>query len=97
MLARRSTVHAAQERCLPPCVPESLPELDEALRLLGNHIQSLQAGGRFRESLRARLLELIGGVPELARARRWKSGLKELRGEVADLETRYHLAAASKG
>jgi hypothetical protein len=76
------------ERALPPRVPEQLAELDEALMLLGNYVQAVQAGGKLKESLRLRLQVLIGGVPELAVAKAWKSGLKELRGEVAELEQR---------
>lgn len=78
----------AAERALPPRVPEQLVELDEALTLVGNYIQAVQAGGKLKESLRLRLQVLIGGVPELAVAKAWKSGLKELRGEVAELEKR---------
>jgi hypothetical protein len=77
-----------RERALPPRVPEDLAGLDEALKLLGNHIQSLQTGGRLRESLRLRLQELIGSVPEVVAARAWKSALKELRGELSELEGR---------
>jgi hypothetical protein len=69
-------------------VPETLPEVDEALMLLGNFIQCLQAGGKFRESVRQRVQELVGGVPALATAKAWKTGLKELRAELAELEAR---------
>lgn len=79
---------AKAERPLPPLVPEELSEVDEALKLLGNHIQALQAGTKLRESVRMRLQELIGVVPALAEAKSWKSGLKELRGELAQLEKR---------
>ncbi len=84
----QARVQPVSERQLPPRVPEELAELDEALKLLGNHIQSLQTGGTLRESLRLRLHALIGGVPLLPDARAWKSGLKELRGDLAALEKR---------
>jgi hypothetical protein len=84
----KTTVPAASERLLPPKVPDTLPEVDEAMMLLGNYVQSVQAGGKFRESLRARLQALIGAVPSLPDAKAWKSGLKELRGELAALERR---------
>lgn len=76
------------ERPLPPRVPETLAEVDEALMLLGNFIQCSQSGGKFRETVRLKLRELVGGVPELATAKAWKTGLKELRGELAELEAR---------
>lgn len=73
---------------LPPRVPDELSEVEEALTLLGNLIQCLQGGGRLRESVRLRLQELVGAVPEVVAARAWKTGLKELRVELAALESK---------
>lgn len=76
---------AAAERHLPPKVPEDIATLEEATTLLGAF---LQADGKLRESRRERLASLIGKLPSLEVARAWKSGLKELRSELAALEAR---------
>jgi hypothetical protein len=86
--APRQPFASKKERELPPQVPDDLAAIDEALTLLGNLVQCLQSAGRFRESVRLRLLELVGGVPDLATAKAWKTGLKELRAELAALEQR---------
>lgn len=87
------TSEPSAEQKLPPVVPDELEELAEALTLLGNYIQT---GGNLRGSRRQRLEELLGAIPVIRVAKTWKSGLKELRGELAELEARQMTAASRK-
>lgn len=71
-------------RELPARIPEELPELDEAVMLLGNFYTH---GTALKASRREQLAALIG---ELPRSREecatWKSALKGYRKELAELE-----------
>lgn len=73
------------ELCLPPRVPEELPLLEEAMMLLGAYVQ---VAGKLRQSRLERLREVVGTLPSVEQAKAWKSGLKELRADLAALEAR---------
>jgi hypothetical protein len=66
-------------------VPENLADLDDAMMLLGAYIQ---VNGKLRQSRLDRLREVLGGLPSVEAGKAWKSGLRELRSELAALEAR---------
>lgn len=60
---------------LPPTVPETRAEIDEARMILGHRTK-----GELRPALARRLADLIGAVPrDTATAANWKSGLLAVR------------------
>jgi hypothetical protein len=69
---------------LPPELPETLAELDEARLLLGQRGRGDELGPKPR----AKLVSLIGAYPSPALALRWKRSLRdyreELQGELGD-------------
>lgn len=66
---------------LPPRIPRTLAEVDRATALLGAYIQ---ARGNIKPSRLSDLDRLIGVVPGLDQAGKWKSALKKVRGELFD-------------
>ena len=68
----------------PPSVPETLPTLDLAVRLLGNLAQN----GRLTPKKCEKLKELVGASPNAVQAAVWKKVLKGLRSDMLDLEAR---------
>ena len=75
----------ARERPLPPRVPDEVAEIESVMALLGAYIQ---VGGKLRKSKLEQLKEALGALPGIEDAKRWKSGLKELRADLAELERR---------
>lgn len=70
-----------QVRPVPPRVPEACAELDEATMLLGSLVK-----GPLKESRRQRVASLLGQLPRSPdEAAAWKSALKALRRELAEL------------
>jgi hypothetical protein len=67
-----------ESRELPPRTPCTREELDRAIMLLGNRARGLE----LRESTRSELLGLVGRYPDQTTAGRWKSILKDVRGDV---------------
>lgn len=61
---------------MPPRVPQTIKDLEDAVVLLGAYVQ---AGGAIRKSRLDRLHELIGMLPRLEDAPKWKRSLKVLR------------------
>jgi hypothetical protein len=80
------------EKPLPPKVPETIQELDEASALLGAYLQVISQpnspNSKMKASRLARLKDLVGDLPSAELGRQWKSALKELRGELAECEKR---------
>lgn len=89
---RRSPLAKKVERQLPPRVPETLAELDEASALLGAYLQVVATpnapNSKMKASRLARLKELVGELPSVELGKEWKSGIKELRSELAECEAR---------
>jgi hypothetical protein len=66
---------------LPPQVPHKLEELDLAAQLLGNYIG---AQGALKQSRLEQLKQLLGALPSMHDAPRWKTGLKKVRAELVE-------------
>jgi hypothetical protein len=69
---------------LPPCLPATLGELDDAQGLLG----AVARGDQLGPAPAARLRALVGVLPTKKLAKRWRRSLRsyrdELRGELVD-------------
>lgn len=67
---------------LPPCIPEQLPDIDMAVRLLGHRIQHNQLKPEDKTQLR----KLLGILPPSKKhAETWKQSLKALAREMRDM------------
>jgi len=64
------------------------------MMLLGSYVQ---IGGKLRQSRSDRLRELVGTPPSIEQAKAWKSGLKELRTDLAALDAWAERFPAERG
>ena len=67
---------APDPRDLPPRIPHDLKELTDAIELLGAYVNE---GGGLRVSRTERLRALVGTLPTVEHAPRWKKSLRQLR------------------
>lgn len=66
---------------LPPRIPDTLRELDDAREYLGH----VSKGARLSESPRRRLVCLVGTYPDPQTAAAWKRALGALREEMLEM------------
>jgi hypothetical protein len=66
---------------LPPRTPEAIVELDRAIMLLGNLMNS-----DLKQKRRQELVKLLGRYPSASEASVWKSALKGLREELLEFD-----------
>ena len=75
-------LRSMDEDDIPPEVPTTQAELDQAIMLLGNLAQS----GILKPSLRTLLRKLVGVYPTQTQAAVWKQALKGLRQDMRELD-----------
>ena len=80
---RGGWLRCMDEEDIPPEVPTTQAELDQAIMLLGNLAQS----GTLKPSLRTKLKQLVGVFPTQAQAAAWKQALKGLRPDMRELDS----------